>query len=546
MRNHKKWIALLAAVMMLGTMLTGCGEKEEPENNDTPAVEDQQGEVEEPTEFSYPMDGREITLCTVMTGQATSAGYDNMGETEFAKNVEALTGIKTEYVVNNGDFSEWLNLKLAEDEYEDVIHNYWSNYPGGAEGAYNDGVIIELNDVIDQYMPNFKAYLAAHPEVDKAIKTDDGKYYQVPGVMSDPSMNGTQGIYVRWDWFEELGLEMPTTMDEWHDALTKIKEAKNVTPIVTGKEIFWNGTFLNAFCPDYDWAYGTMLDENGKVVHMYSSDAFKEYLTIMNQWYEEGLIDKDIATLDSDTVKSKIINDQAAVSFGYVGGTIQGILMEVQQTNPDYTFKAATTTTRDKDTDFAYTCKQNVVSTIGAAISTSCEDIEAAARYIDFFFSEEGIMASNFGIEGVSYEIVDGEPVYTDEIINNPDGLDMNAAMGKYIRSYAAFPGVQDARYLKARYVVEEAKEALETWGHAGTFTSAVQSGTLSYTSEESEILGSKNPDITTTTEEMMVKFLIGTADIETEWDSYVEKLDQLGRQELVEAVSAAYERSLQ
>ena len=79
----------------------------------------------------------------------------------------------------------------------------------------------------------------------------------------------------------------------------------------------------------------------------------------------------------------------------------------------------------------------------------------------DFGYTDEGHMLNNFGIEGVSYTMENGEPVYTDEIMKNPEGLTMGQAMGKYMRSSYGGPFVQDERYLEQYYTCTEQKMPL-------------------------------------------------------------------------------------
>ena len=66
---------------------------------------------------------------------------------------------------------------LASGNYPDIIQAQHNNmYAGGVSQLYADGIIIELNEVIDKYMPNYKALLEAHPEVAKTLKDDQGRY----------------------------------------------------------------------------------------------------------------------------------------------------------------------------------------------------------------------------------------------------------------------------------------------------------------------------------------------------------------------------------
>lgn len=54
------------------------------------------------------------------------------------------------------------------------------------------------------------------------------------------------------------------------------------------------------------------------------------------------------------------------------------------------------------------------------SISTKCKDPELAIQYCDFWFTDQGIQLANYGVEGLSCEVVDGKPQFTDTVLNNP------------------------------------------------------------------------------------------------------------------------------
>ena len=84
----------------------------------------------------------------------------------------------------------------GKDNLPDIIDNV-DFFEGGATSAYEKGYIIELNDLIDQYAPNFKKYLEEHPEIDKLVKTDDGKYLTFPLIRGSDELCSFNGLIVR-------------------------------------------------------------------------------------------------------------------------------------------------------------------------------------------------------------------------------------------------------------------------------------------------------------------------------------------------------------
>ena len=174
------------------------------------------------------------------------------------------------------------------------------------------------------------------------------------------------------------------------------------------------------------------------------------------------------------------------------------------------------------------------------AITTSCKDVEKAARLMDYGYSEEGHMAFNFGIEGESFEMIDGYPTYTDIVMENPNGLPISQAMATYIRGNYNGPFVQDLRYLEQYYTLDEQKATLDVWGGTNAINHVLPPVTP--TSEESREFASIMNEVNTYRDEMTLKFILGTAEL-SEFDTYVENLKKMGLDRALEIQNAALER---
>jgi putative aldouronate transport system substrate-binding protein len=72
--------------------------------------------------------------------------------------------------------------------------------------------------------------LKAHPEYDRMIRTDNGSYYCFPMLRDDPRLLNATGLIIRKDWLDELGLAVPTTIDEWYTVLRAFKEKRERAP----------------------------------------------------------------------------------------------------------------------------------------------------------------------------------------------------------------------------------------------------------------------------------------------------------------------------
>lgn len=416
----KKSLSLLLAATLVASMLTGCGSTEkttsytgsqetskETEAEVSDAVETEAAQEEE---FTYPMEEGETLQYWCELTSTVSAYFSNLGDTPFGQGLQEATGVDIEFLhPASGQTDEQFSLIMTDDELPDLMEYNWiSKYPGGPEKAIADGVIIPLNDVFEQYCPNLMKYLEEHPEVDRMIKTDEGHYYVFPFIRGDDNLLNTVGLMLRKDWLDELNLEVPTTIDEWYEVLTAFKNEKGATSPLCYQ--YTNSTYKDAdpFAAAYETNRSFYLGSDGTVHYGAVEEGFKEYLTTMNKWYSEGLIDADLATLKNDQVSAKITSGEAGASMGQAGSRMGTWTTAARVTNPDYELVAAPVPTlvEGETAEFGYH-EVYYSGKSSVAITTSCEDVERAARLLDWAYSEEGHMYYNFGTEGESYTMVE-------------------------------------------------------------------------------------------------------------------------------------------
>ena len=553
----KRIIALFATVAMMATMLFGCGKPADNETTAAPADKttagaEQQptdGPTEAPTEAKpvYPVEGNPTvtiwsTISNAVQANGKQYGYTTLEERPYAKELMKLTGINVDFVTPSSQdtANEEKKIMLQNRNYTDIL-----GFKGTeVEQYYADGVIIQMDDVIEQYMPNFKAYLDANPDIAKILRAPDGHYYQIPLVMEDESLGATYGVYCRQDWLDELKIEMPTTIDEWHDALVKIKDAKKVAPITMSKsgEIYKYGALLNAFCPDRSG--GNFYVEDGKVMYINTSDGMKAFLKVMNQWFEEGLIDPDFAAASSTDLRAKMSSGKAFMSAGYAGSGMQKVTNAALETDPNFLLTAVATVAATKGAEIKYKSATPLVATTtaGNCITTKCANVEAAARLLDFYWTEEGYMLNNFGIKDVTYTVAaDGKVTYTDYILKNPDGLAVNEAMAGYMVNFEGGGGLQAVDYLTGYYSsIPSVAAAPAIWSSKGEVDQSMRLVKLTADENEEKALYS---EVDKTSNAALTAFITGAKDIDTEWDAYVKQVEGLGLNDLLKIYQAAYDR---
>lgn len=548
----KKLIALIAACTTMATLFVGCG-ADDATNSSNVSTESQKVESEATAstaatedvveEFAYPLDGKTITVTGLLNDNVKKTA-ENKAKTDFEKTLAEATGVTVEWTHDNGSTDEWYNMMFAEGKYTDVImYEFDSKYPGGLSAANADNIAICLNDVIDEYMPNFKAWMEANPELTARLVDENGNIYGIPAI-NEPGATTTSGIIIRQDWLDALKLPMPTTIDEWHDTLVAMKDAYGVAPIVAqANQFLRRGAIVNAYVPLCSGNNRYSVNADGEVQYTLATDGYREYLTVMAQWYDEGLFNKDFVTFDFNTVKAMMLNNEAGVMWGLGGSGIQNLMIEAETANPELNLAACPTAVKVKGDEVIYSSAGDELAAMRAVITPACEDVEAAARWLDYFWSEEGYMLFNFGTEGVTYTMENGVPTYTDLILNNPDGLTISEALGKYAGvAGSSYTAVTSGDYLVGYYSpVPQAADAIATWGATGVGTYTLYG--MNLTTEESEKFATISTELNTYVDEMIIKFVIGTEDIDTKWDEFVANCKEFKMDEAIAIQQAAYDR---
>ncbi len=542
----RKLLAVITAAAMALSLLAGCGNGSKEANNEgatsgrkegiTPAADTGGGE------FSYPMASDKTLTYWTGLNPNVSANYANLGDTPFARAWMEQTGVRIEFQhPPAGQDKEQFSLLLADGNLPDMIEYPWMTYPGGPEKAISDYAIIPLNEVFEKYCPNLTAYLKANPDIDKMIKTDEGHYYVFPFIRGDEVLCNTIGLMVRQDWLTDLELEVPTTIDEWHTVLTKFKEEKGATAPFSYEYTMGGLTDENPFAYAFNTSKNFYLHSDGTIHFGAVEEGYRQFLATFADWYKEGLIDQDLATLALDQVSAKMTNGSAGASIGWAGSRMGVWINAAIATDPNYMLAAAPVPTLNKgDYPEFGQIENRYPNQGGVAITTSCEDIETAARLLDYAYGEAGHMLFNFGVEGESYTMVGDYPTYTENIIKNPDGWPLAQSLSAYIRGNYNGPFVQDKRYLEQYYTIDSQKESNKIWG--STNAKAHKIPPITPTSEESQEFSLIMNEINTYRDEMTLKFIFGEESFDR-FDEYVKNIEDMGLARALEIENAALAR---
>ncbi|MBP3361589.1 MAG: extracellular solute-binding protein [Clostridia bacterium] len=477
-----------------------------------------------------------FTYWMELTG-AASAIVSNYGDTPLAKELQKRTGITVEYQhPAQGQAAEKFNIMMSSTNLPDIVEYNWTKYPGGPGKAIQDGKIVRLNDYVDKYAPKLKAYLEENPDVAKLCMTDDGDIFAFPFIRSTKKLCISQGLVVRKDWLEELGIAEPETIDEWEAMLTAFKEKKNAEyPLDMNTWPFTVGAFSGA--------YGTPMAyyvENDTVKYGPYEPGFKDFLLKMNDWYEKGLITPDVSSVAGNIIDSDLMTGKAGAVFGALGGGLGKWLAAAPKDGFDLAgVKYPVLNKGDKP---KFNASQLITPGTFTAITTSCKDPDAAAKFLSYGYSDEGAMLFNFGIEGESYTMEDGYPKYTDTITNNSEGFAMSNMLAQYVQSYMGGAFIQDERYMEQYASLPQQQDAWAKWSEDDGLVRTEPY--LYYSNEKSTELVKKTTAVDTYVNEAVCKFIMGLEPME-KYDSFISELKNRGIDDVLSAKQEAYERYL-
>ncbi len=527
-KRLKKCLAAILASSLLFS-LAGCNDKEEIASGSP---------VKTSGEKIYPVECDDSVSVWMTLNAQLSTQVTNFGETELAKALEERTGIKVEYShPAQGQGNEQFNLMIASGELPDVVQWNWNGY--GAKMAIDSKYILSLNDVFDKWAPNIKAVLKEHQDIDKMVKTDDGEYYVFPSLRGSKIDCVYTGLIIRKDHLDKLNMEVPETIDEWEAMLRGFKNELGVeVPFSCTNSFLTKGTISGAWGISDDF----YIDDNGKVKYGPFQDEYLEYLTKMNQWYKEGLIDANIAGVDSNTITSNVLADKIGATVGTAAGSVGKWTLAMKDGNDKFELVGAPYPVLKKGDRPQFAIRDwDYLTGSSFAITTQCKNPELAARFLDYGYSKEGSMLYNFGLEGITYEMKDGEPTFTDLVMNNPDGKDISTALSPYTMSSYSGPFMQNPKVVEImQSVPEQSRAAVLTW--ADTDMEKHQIPLVSMTYDESREYANSMGEISTYVEEMRMKFITGIESLEN-WPVYKKQLEKFGIDRAIKIYQDAVDR---
>lgn len=552
--KFKRMLALLLSALSILALFAGCSSSQpaESQSADVTAETSTQQPESAPDAQTQASDqqpaetGDSSTLLTEETYTFTmwfpwsprmvTLGYDSPNDFVVYPELEKRTNVHIDFTTVGADVArEKFNLMAVSGDWTDLLYNCIQYFDSGADKAVEDGAIIDLSGLIDQYAPNYKAVLEEYPEFAKDATTDSGIISKFSRWA--PGAYNTQGNQIRQDWLDQLGLDAPVTYSDWYDVLTAFKVELGVeTPLIRlvpadGFEVKLGTAENHALVTDSFYV------ENGVVKNSLLEANYKSYLELANQWFNDGLISLEtVAEMNTPPDRESLVLSGSA---GIWSDDID-LLSAFKQRTTDANFEAtAISSPVQNQGDVLHVGMLEDKSGDGIAITTNCQNVELAMRYVDYWYTDEGSLLCNYGVEGVSFEYNDqGKPEFMDVVANDEEG--MNMALFKYAVDWGPF--VMDWSRKESTYDASQLN-AIKVWNNNPIDWKYPMYATM--TVEESERFNAINGDVATYVEEMQAKFIIGEVSLD-QFDQFVTTIKSLGMEEAVQIKQNAYDRYMQ
>lgn len=499
---------------------------------------------------TYPLVDDKITIEYWYPNAGSMAELADYNDGEFWQMYEELTNVHANFIVPaSGTEGDSFQLLFASDDMPDIMFASGTGsqcYRDGKDAAIEDEYFIDMVEYLD-CAPNYCVWLDTYEDFRRGAYTDTGKMYGMYGVwftMGD-QFSADQGISIRKDFLDAVGKELPVTYDDWYDVLCAFRDQLGIeAPFYTSKYgIDPTGEFMAGY------GVGPYFYQDDKTVkYGPMQDGYRDYLTMLNKWWNEGLLDKDFATRSSTGITADndmMLNDKVGSLIDY--GTRQaGTYVTRGATNPNF-WECAVQQPVLKEGDIpAYRQFSNgndrMIGNV-QSFSADGEYIETCVRWIDGFYAAPIYLQSNFGIdseEGVVWyaDPTDGHRIGDyDFRYSNPDGTSSAMVLVKY---WTKNPPVRVESAQIEQCPEIEKRECYEIW--AKFEPTQWISANVTMTADEGAEYASIYTDIETYVQECNVKFIMGQMDL-ADYDTYRQQLTNMGIDRCIELQQAALDR---
>lgn len=551
---RKRTRVIMGAFTACSILLAGCTGSQSPKGSDeAPNAGTEPIALSEPG--TYPLVQEKTTLKVMVRGNPL---VENFETNDFTKWYEEKTNVHIEWeVVPEQSIQEKLNLVLASEDYPDVIMGL--NISPAQQMIYgSQGAFLPLNDLIEKQGTNTKKMFRDNPKIQSAITALDGNIYALPEVNECYHCSMSQKMWIYEPWLKKLKLKMPETTDELYEVLKAFKEQdpngngmQDEIPLSISPKS-WSSSIdaflLNSFIynPVYGSSYKHIFIKDDKLDVAFNKPEWREGLRYMNKLYAEGLLAPESFTQD-DNQLIQIGENPDTVLLGASTGGHQGIFTQLLGESGRW-LEYKTVPPLKGPNGVRYAALDSTGMNPGAFVITKkAKHPELALRWADGLYEREHTLRSVYGRpdqewrEAKDGEVgINGEPAVWSELksygtVQNIAWIQTGPSLRTNdFRLSAVAKGDDDLEVV----LYNETKNKYEP--HQPTDVSTVPP--LFLTNEQASEVADLSKTINDYVDEMMARFVIGDADLDKDWDGYVQQLEAMNVARYLDIYQEAYD----
>lgn len=506
-------------------------------------------------EADFPLTEEPITLEIFSIVSTTMTDPDT---NRMVQEYEKMTNVHIEWIFSQ-DVDTDLNLMMAGGDIPDIF--LVSMTPYKVTALSQAELLLPLNDMIENGTCKYLAQrLEENPEYVDYMTAEDGNIYTFFLTDVGDHNKSTHRMYVYADWLEAYqeatGNAEPATIEEFEQMLIYFRDhdmngngdASDEIPFVASTDSFDNPIFylLSPFTFVSDNFYHA---EDEQIVFEANTDGWREGLKWVNHLYNEGLFDAEAAFVQDRTQLRALVNrEKEDFLVGSVTSFWQGRFVDTTVVPwTDYTCLAPLAGPDGHAQ--ATTTYLNAAFQLVAGVSTSCEYPEAAARWLDWWLSDEGSFAKSWGmLEGEDYVWVD-EPSFSGEsrsVVPTESSYNGNYRIGdgfmpvydQYSIRYISADTAENRATSNTYVLMEAIKKQQPFWVYSG-IPQVNWCSDEELTAQVEEYRGLFNEYIQTS----FTEFVLGLRDVndDAQWAEYLQELEDLGLNEYCNALNMYY-----
>lgn len=538
--------AALAFTMAIGC-LTGCV----PQKTSNPAPETTAPAASKEGESDKPLmneTGMPIVNSTVSFEMAAKSRHNkNFADLEFFQKLEKETGVHIDWNMSSED--GWKEKKglLFAGELPDAFYGQGILSDVDVIKYGTQGMLIPLNDLIEKHAPNVKKLLDENPEYKKQLTAPDGNIYSLPS-LTELSPVTHDKLFINKNWLDQLGMKVPETLDEFKETLQAFHDndlngdgnTEDQIPFTFLYNRKENGLY-SLFGSFGQLDRGGQVDKNdhfivkdGKVVYTPLTEPYREAIEYFHDLYENQLIDKEGFTHDFNVYTAKIKAPEKNIG-AFLGWSLTST---AGPNKDDFVPMAPLKGDDGKQIWNTYTSAINAKGSF--AITKEAEYPEVLMRWVDIHFDPETSLQIDQGLLGRTLEKAEDG---TFHYLPVPDGKSFTEMIHDYSPGVNSLGAVtmEIASKLELNANLQERKE-LDAFYAPYNVPAEEVFPSVYFSMDEVDQISSLETDIKAYVDQCYANWIVNGG-VETEWDGYLKKLDQMHVQDYITIYQNAYDR---